>query len=223
MTKHVQSARNGATLDDFLIYKKNALSAWPLMKFSKFMQFCRTAQDLCVRSSKPVAAENAVVFAELMDIAIRAFNEYENAGTLGKDEIRFSVRMYLHLQYATNNGVLHTGTSAVRAYKDAVDTFGLAKISNFRSKTTNVPRVTRVGAQAQWARNPLAGCYLCPSAEHYVSDEKIHPRNADGSRQRVPEDVKQQILQRVDNVTASEHEKAVEKKKIKDYWTKHGV
>ena len=221
VSKHVRSAKNGVTLDDFLVYKKNALSAWPLMKFSKFMQFCRTAQDLCHRSSKPVAAANAVIFSELMDIAIRAFNEYENAGTLGKDQIRFSVRMYLHLQYATNNGHLHTGTSGVRAYKDAVDTFGLAKVPSFRSKQTT--RVTRVGAQAQWARNPLAGCYLCPSAEHYASDEKVHPRNADGSRPKVPEDVKAQILRRVDAATASEQEKDAEKKKIKEYWAKHNL
>ena len=55
-------------------------------------------------------------------------------GTLGLNEIRFQVRMYLDLQYATNHGVLHTGSGAMQAFENAVDSFGIAKVPRFASR-----------------------------------------------------------------------------------------
>ena len=90
-----------------------------------------------------VGVANAVMFTELLDTTVRTHSQMMRRGSLGPNELRFKVRMYLHLQYATNYRVLHIGAGAMRAFEAAVDTFGAAKVPRFKAKMAGgTPRRT---------------------------------------------------------------------------------
>ena len=126
-------------------------------------------------------------------------------GTLGPGEIRFQVRMFLHLQYATNHCVLHTGAGAMRAFENAVDSFGVAKVPRFKSKARSLAmnpssqhaavsrKSTSASKKSSTPLKPLSGCWLCPAPDHYASDVKFHPKPADGKRTPLSADVKHAI------------------------------
>ena len=227
-----QKAVTDLTLLDYFSYKKGKVSAWPLKGFSEFLSFCRQAQRLCASSSKPVGVANAAVFTELIDIAVRVHLQMSRRGTLGAGEIRFKVRMYMHLQYATNYRVLHTGGPAMRAFAAAVDTFGVSKVPRFRigHDTFVRPTGSKTGGSksfkstndAQVVRPPT-GCWKCPAPDHWANDPKFHPRSADGKRAPVSQADKTAILARIEASQRSAEEKLAEKQQVQQYWLKHGL
>lgn len=107
-------SKSELTLFEYFNCKTRKVKAWPLKTFDEFLSFCRQGQRLCAASSKDVAVVNAAFFQALMDIAIRAHDQQSRRGAPGPGEISFKVRMYMHIQYATNLKVLHTGASAAR-------------------------------------------------------------------------------------------------------------
>ena len=234
VAEHVD-ASGELTLFEYFSYKKGKMKAWPLKDYDEFLGFCRQGQRLCVASNKDVGAANAVFFSELLDIAVKTHGQMQRRGTLGPNEIRFQVRMYLHLQYATNHKILHTGASAMRAFEAAVDTFGAAKISGFREKLRGfggdgagryVPAGNKAGGgpkKGTPSAKPLSGCYLCEASDHYASDEKFHPKPADGKRPPLSAEKKKAILDRVENSGLSADEKVTEKARVRKYWAQHGM
>ena len=223
----------GLTMLDYVAYKKGKVSAWPLMGFSEFLAFCRQAQQLCAKSSKPAAVANAAVFTELVDIAVRVHMQMSRRGTLGNKEIRFKTRMYMHLQHATNTRVLFVGGPAMRAFAAAVDSFGVAKVPRFKllrevtSRSTGsraFGRKSEMFCEEVQAVKPLTGCFLCPATDHWANDKKFHPRGADGKRQPVSAADKKAIMARVDNADhLTSDEKTAEKQQVREYWTRHNL
>ena len=225
-------ANGDLTLLEFFSYKKGKVKAWPLMEYDDFLSFCRQGQRLCAGSSKEVGVANAAFFIELMDIAVRTHGQMLRRGTLGPKEIRFQVRMYLHLQYATNYRVLHSGASAMRAFEAAVDTFGSTKVSSFRSAMKGASsdkgplsgrKTVLVQRKNGGTPKPASGCYLCPASDHYASDQKFHPRPANGKRAPLSTETKKAIFDRVDASDLSAEEKHAEKSNVKKYWSQHSL
>ena len=229
------SGSGDLTLLEYFSYKKAKMKAWPLKDYDEFLAFCRQGQRLCVASSKEVGAVNAVFFQKLLDIAVRTHGQMVRRGTLGVNEIRFQVRMYLHLQYATNHKVLHTGAGAMRAYEAAVDTFGVAKVPRFRRKARGTGgdsagsgySGSKFGSGAKkggsGAKQPASGCWLCPASDHYASDQQFHPRPADGKRAPLSADKKKAIIARVDASSLTADEKKAEKAAMTKYWAQHSL
>ena len=221
------------TLLEYFSYKKAKLKAWPLKEYDEFLAFCRQGQRLCMGSDKEVGAVNAVFFQKLLDIAVRTHGQMVRRGTLGVNEIRFQVRMYLHLQYATNYKVLHTGASAMRAYEAAVDTFGAAKVPKFRRKSRGVGgdgagySGNKFGSGGKKGgsglKQPVSGCWLCPASDHYASDPQFHPRPADGKRAPLSAEKKKAIVARVDASSLTADEKKAEKASMRKYWAQHSL
>ena len=224
-------ARGELTLLDFLSYKKSKVKAWPLKDFDEFLSFCRQGQRLCAASTKEVGVANAAMFTELLDIAVRTHSQMLRRGSLGPNELRFKVRMYLHLQYATNYRVLHTGAGAMRAFEAAVDTFGVAKVPRFRVKMAGgtprrTPQATGDRNATPFKRNVVSsftGCWLCPAADHMANDPKFHPKSADGKRSPLSADTKQAIFDRIDASSNSAELKHAEKTQVKKYWSQHSL
>ena len=228
---HEGSDKGELTLLEFFSYKKNKTKAWPLKSFGEFLSFCRQGQRLCASSSKEVGVANAAFFMELLDMAVKVHQQMVRRGTLGADEIRFEIRMYLHLQYACNYGVMFTGASACRAFEMAVDSFGTAKVPRFRKlmKHASDGRSGARGAgkgggyKTPVTAKPASGCYLCPASDHYANDPKFHPLPADGKRAPVSADKKKAILARIDNSSLSVEEKTAEKAQVRKYWSQHSL
>ena len=93
----VESTGKQLSLKDYFALKENASKAFALMNFSEFMSFCQLGQQLCTKSSKPVAVANAVFFAEISCIAVDVYNRWHRRDALGRDEIRFKTRMHMQL------------------------------------------------------------------------------------------------------------------------------
>ena len=228
---HEGSDKGELTLLEFFSYKKNKTKAWPLKSFGEFLSFCRQGQRLCSSSSKEVGVANAAFFMELLDMAVKVHQQMVRRGTLGPEEIRFEVRMYLHLQYACNYGVMFTGASACRAFEMAVDSFGTAKVPRFRKlmKRSSDGRSGARGAgrgggyKTPVTAKPASGCYLCPASDHYANDPKFHPLPADGKRAPISPDKKKAILARIDNSSLSVEEKTAEKAQVRKYWSQHSL
>ena len=226
--EHVGDAAKELTLFEYFSYKKGKVKAWPLMQFCDFLAFCRQAQRMCTTSSKPVAIANSPVFTELIDIAVRVHTQMTRRNTLGRNEIRFQVRMYMHLQYASNCLVLHTGGPAMRAFAAAVDTFGVAKVPRFTASGTasgyryqTRAKCPPVSSEGKPVVMPRSGCYRCPAPDHWASDANFHPKGEDGKRPPITAADKKGIMARVDNDSKmSAEEKRQEKAKIQEYWAK---
>jgi hypothetical protein len=210
----------GVTLKDYMMFKDSTAKAWPLKKFGEFMAFCDLGRSLCAKSSKPVAVVNAAFFAELSAMAVRVYNNMARRGALGADEFRFSVRMYMSLQVATNELVLHVGTAAMRFMMSSVDEFSALRISK---PSPRVEVSTRGPEKAKRAQRQHSGCYMCPSQTHQAWDVKFHPRNADGSRKKISDADKGAILQRIQQSGATTAEKAGEAADVKRYWAQHSL
>ena len=238
LAKDVEEQVDGAgglTMFDYYTFKKGKVKAWPLKNYDEFLSFCRQGQKLCASSSTEVGAANAAMFHELLDIAVRTHGQMLRRGTLGVNEIRFQVRMYLHLQYATNHCVLHTGASAMRAFEDAVDSFGVAKVPRFKLKirSTGADRSAQYGTlsrkytpankKTSTAIKPVSGCWRCPATDHYANDPKFHPKPASGKQPPLSDDVKKAIMDRIDASSLSAELKQKEKTDVKKFWAQHSL
>jgi hypothetical protein len=187
------------------------------------MAFCDLGKSICEKSSKPVAAANAAFFAELSAMAVRVYNNMARRNVLGRDEFRFSVRMYMSLQLATNDLVLHVSNSATRYLDSCIDEFiALRELAPAATIMTGRQVGTPV-KQSNKQRRFHSGCYLCPSTTHQAWDTKFHPRNADGSRKKVSADGKAAILQRIQDSGATAAEKVEETAEVRRYWSQHAL
>ena len=153
-------------------------------------------------------------------MAVRVYNNMSRRGTLGVNEFRFSVRMYMSLQYATNEMVLHVGTPAMRVMNNNIDEFAALRIT--KSKPAAKSSAQPLG-KGKKATKRHSGCYLCPSTTHQAWDLKFHPRNPDGSRKKVQADVKEKILQRIKGSDATDAEKATERAEVERYWAQYAL
>ena len=218
MQRTIGGPSESLTIKDFLKFKDSTARAWPLKKFGEFMAFCDLGKSICKKSAKPVAAANAAFFAELSSMAVRVYNNMSRRGLLGTDEFRFSVRMYMSLQIATNDQVLHVGNSALRYLDSCVDEFiALRKLKPKAAASS--------GAQSRSfkPRRAHSGCYLCPAADHQAWDPKFHPRDENGARKKVSDEDKAAILQRIQDSNASASDKADETAEVKRYWAQHSL
>lgn len=216
------SADGDLSLNDYVRFKDSTERAWPLKKFGAFMAFCDLGTRLCRQSQKPVAAANAAFFSELGAMAVRVYNNMERRGTLGANEFRFSVRMFMSLQLATNELQLHVNTAATRFLNDNVDEFAAYRIPQSGKHMSATPSRT-TPRNVKPSRKRHSGCYLCPSAAHQAWDTKFHPRNPDGSRKKVAEEDKAAILSRIDNSSGTKAEKADEVADVKRYWAQYAL
>ena len=169
---------------------------------------------------------------ELMDIAIRLHRHMQLLGTLGPNETRFQMRMYLHLQYATVHRVLHVSGNAMGVFKEATEVF-LARLdpgTKAKSTISRTPRTPTAASPGATPKRPRArgntrrqsaptfGCYLCPARDHYCNDRKFHPLLPSGKYAGLSKDKKAAVLARIDAPNASADEKASEKKTVRDFW-----
>ena len=218
------------TIKDFFNAKEKAMPTWPLMDFQRFMALCRKAQRMCQASSKEGAAVNAAAIGELFDITLRTYMRMERLSELGPDNIRFKVQMYMFLQYMSTHRVLHTGAIAATVYADAVNNF-VAKIPKYaRTKQdghggagSGTGGNKGFGGKKPPPKNglPVSGCYLCTATDHYSNDTQFHPLLPDGSHEKLSNEKKTAILDRVDKSALSSAVKSAEKKKVQEYWSQH--
>jgi len=146
--------------------------------------------------------------------------------------MRFKVRMFMQLQYATNFGVLHVGAGAWRVFDDVTDDFGTLKIKGYTAAMTRAKRdwysqqsSSRVcqAVSVKRSSKPMSGCWLCPSPDHYAYDRDKHPRLPDGSRKKVSDEDKKAILKRIRSSSFSDEDRKDEEKKCKAYWLQHSL
>ena len=205
--------------------------SWPLMDLSPFLSFCRRAIDTCRGSSSEIAPASILALDKLSEIAIRVHDMMFRAKTLGDNNMRFQVRMYMHLEYMSETGTLHVGPQAMVTFRDAIDVFGM-KVPGFVVDLTGGLVCTPVaasptkGASASKGKKtarfrssgnkPKFGCWLCPSMDHYVTKES-HP-----TREKLSDVMKSSILTRIDYCKQfPEAEREAEKKRVREYWVKH--
>ena len=218
------------TITDFFKAKEKAISSWPLMGFQEFMRICRKGQRMCQRSKKPAAIVNAAALGELMDICLRTHRNYKLMNALGQDEERFKARMYLHLQYACQNRVLHASAIAMTVFEDATDPF----VARLPARTSGgggskTPRSklrsgsgTRQDDNHSTPMQPTSGCYLCPATDHYCSDPKFHPK-VNGKHKPLTDAEKEAIIERIESSDLSRTLKNAELKSVRRYWLQHGL
>ena len=238
--QYLVSAKRDSTswkLEDWVQERKQTIKAWPLMGFSDFMSFCRKAIKMCLASSKPAAVVNAAALNELMDIAIRLHRHMSRLRTLGKGEVRFKARMFLHLQFATLHRVMYTSASAMSVFRDATEVF-MTRLpqSAFRDESSASPAKTPSSSResvtgsspgkktpaskksySHSSGTPRSGCYLCPDV-HYASDRSKHPLDANGKHAMPTKKTQEAIFARIDNESMSDSAKSDEKKKVKKFW-----
>ena len=221
------------TIKDFFNAKEKAMPTWSLMGFQQFMALCRKAQRMCQASSRDGAAVNAAALGELLDIALRTYMRMQRLGELGPNDIRFKAQMYMHLQYMSTHRVLHSGAIAATVYADAVDNF-VARLPNHvkqQSYTNNfngtkngrtpVRSETNGRGGKKSGASPVSGCYLCPATDHYSNDTRFHPLLPDGTHEKLSDEQKSKILDRIDNAALSSSVKAAEKENVRRYWSQH--
>ena len=141
-------------------------------------------------------------------------------GNLGKNEIRFKARMFLHLQYACQYRVVHANAIAMTVFEDATDPFvsrlpGQSKAAATRSSFKCTP-VTENNSSMS------SGCWLCPAADHWCNDRRFHPL-VDGKHEPITNEVKEAILKRIETSDRSQSLKSAERKAAKRYWSQHGL
>ena len=214
------------TITDFYKAKEKAISSFPLLDFQEFMRICRKAQRMCQASKKSAAVANAAALGELIDICLRVHRTYDRMGTLGRDEIRFKARMFLHLQYACMHRVVHAGAMAMSVFESATDPF-CSRLPEFsKSSTRRSPGKTRSGTDASQpesdAKMPLCGCYLCPATDHFCSNRKFHPM-VNGKYEPVSDETKAAIMTRIENSPLAHALKDMERKNVKRFWSQHGL
>ena len=219
-------------IEEWLEERKNSIKAWPLMGFSEFLSFCRHAIKLCSRSTKPAAVVTCAALNELTDRAILLHRHMSLLKTLGPADIRFKARMYLHLQLATTNRVVYTSASAMSVFKEATEVF-MARLP----RSLFVPEQPTSPTRAKQAHDkyapspakptlkneygmPRSGCYLCAATDHYCSNRTFHPLDSNNKHKKVPQNVQQAIMARIDNSPSSTEWKAAEKKRVRDFWSR---
>ena len=144
----------------------------------------------------------------------------ERRGTLGKNEFRFSVSMFMSLQLETNERKLYVSAPVMRFLNDNVDEFIAYRIPTEKPKSGAA--ASRSSAKPKTARRLFSGCCLCPATDHQAWDTKFHPHNADGSRKKVSQKDKDAILARVQHTeVASANQKEEETEDIKHYWAQY--
>ena len=215
------------TIKDFFTAKEKAMPTWKLMDLQEFMSFCRKAQRMCQSSSKKGAAANAVAIGELMDVGLRTYRTMERLNELGTDNIRFKARMYLHLQCMSTYRVFHASAIAMTVFSDATDPFvaRLPAQRGYKGRQHSPSPATSASEGRKYTPrkdvSPVSGCYKCAATDHYANDERFHPLREDGSHEKVPEEEKAAIMERIDKSTLSAALKAAEKEKVRRYWAQH--
>lgn len=223
-------ASGNQTIDDYLRERTQSIKAWPLMKFTKFLAFCRHVIKLCNRSDKYDVHFTVASMNELVDIAIRLHGHMSSLNQLGENESRLTVRLFLHLQHATMTRKLYSSAAAMVVFKEATELF-LARIpdsqlgiSTDSSKTATAQSQSGSRSSSKTKKSssskPKFSCWLCPSKLHYCNDRSCHPVNSDGKYSMPSDESKKKILALVDASTASQKEKSAEKAKIKTFWEK---
>ena len=120
-------------------------------------------------------------------MAVRVYNNMERRGVLGKDEFRFSVRMFMSLQLATNELKLYISTPTMRFLSDNVDEFAAYRLPKRVAALSSTPRSA---AKAKSVRRVFSGCWLCPATDHQAWDTRHHPRAENGARKPVSKEDK---------------------------------
>ena len=213
------------TITDFFRAKEKAVSSWPLMGFTEFMRICRKAQRMCQRSKKPNAVVNAAALDELMDICLSVHRRYERMNVLGQDEDRFKARMFLHIQHTVQTRVCYANAIAMTVFEDATDPFltrlpGKSKSASPFSSSSKSFQPT--DSQRKQDATPMSGCYLCPATDHFCNNRVFHPL-VNGKHKPLSDAEKEAIIQRIESSTLSPTLKTAEKKRVRRYWSQHGL
>ena len=231
------------TIKDFFNAKEKALPTWKLMDFQEFMSFCRKAKRMCQSSSREGAAVNTAALGELMDVCLRTYRTMDRMNELGPGETRFKARMYLHLQYMCTHRIFHASAIAMTVFAEATDPFvarlrarpgynGRVGYNGHRNghagaaaatSTTRTTSTTASSYRKTAVKNtpPVSGCYKCPATDHYANDPRFHPLKSDGSHEKLSDETKAAIFNRIDVSTLSSAAKAEEKEKVRQYWSQH--
>lgn len=216
---YLQSAT--MSLDDYVAAKKVSRSAWPLFSFSALLEMLRRASRLCRADGSAAAMLSATAVDELLDIAVRVYGQMSRSGSLGANDLRFQVRMYLHLQYASLHRKLHASALAMLVFDRQVDLF-VSRLPASVASSARAPKPVRstVVKRESSSSTPRSGCWLCVSPSHFANDQLYHSRK-DGKPIIVKPATKQQILHRIqDNNTMSLADKKAETSAVKAYWAK---
>ena len=217
------------TIKAYYTAKTKTLPTWKLMDFQEFMSLCRKAQHMCQSSARKGAAVNAAAIGELMDVCLRTHRTMERLGELGPDSIRFKARMYLHLQYMCTHRVFHASAIAMMVFADVADPFAAwlpARRGINRQRHVCAAAATSVVSSyrkpAVKIVPPISGCYKCPAKDHYANDTRFHPLLPDGSQEKLSDETKAVMMRRIiDTSTLLAAVKAVEKDKVRQYWSQH--
>ena len=119
-------------------------------------------------------------------------------------------------QVAIETGEVHPGGNAMAQFRTEAAIRAPPKTTPVHAgvKYTAVKKKS-----ATDSRKPQWGCWLCPSPDHYASNEKFHPRLKPGESHTLDEETKKKILDRVRAQTdLSATEKRDATTRIKDYW-----
>ena len=209
------------TITDFFRAKEKAISSWPLMDFQEFMRICRKAQRMCQASTKSAAVVNAAALGELMDICLMVHRQYGLMNTLGPDEQRFKARMHLHLQHACQSRVLYASAIAMTVFEAATDPF-VARLPNAKSDHSRVKKSPFAEPHRSDGTKPMSGCYLCTATDHFCNNREFHPL-VNGKHKPVSDEMKEAIIKRIESSDLTSALKVSEKKRVRRYWSQHGL
>ena len=203
---------------------KSGNHTWGLLSLSKFLVLCRRAREACEREAKPSAQANIKALFKIAEIATDEYEMMEMSGTLGPNEIRFKVRMYLHIQFMSDTLTLPVGPGAMTNFARATEKFG-PRVPGWPIDLTGDSPGKGVGASMPSAcptvsssskSTPKFGCWLCPSPDHYVS-KATHPVMPTS----LSKQVKDTIIKRIQDYPCTQSEKEAGLKSLKAYWSRH--
>ena len=199
------------SLDD---KKVQSLNSPPLMTFPQLSSYCNDVVKALQADGSPDCAQTLEAVRALRDIQIQEYEVYKRSGKLSSNVREYYLRVYLQWQYARELGEVHPGGNAMAQFRTEAAMRTPAKPSYSPAKfTPPVKRTTTVQRKLVW------GCWLCPSPDHYASNEKFHARLKPGESHTLDEETKKKILDRVksqSNLSAAEKAEATDK--IKAYW-----
>lgn len=160
-----------------------------------------------------------------MDICLRVHRTYDRMGTLGKDNIGFKTRMFLHMQYACQYRVVHANAVAMTVFEDATDPF-VARLpgqsKSFAPKRSSAKQFMAPDAQTSQDSLQSTGCYLCSAVDHWASDRNYHPL-VNGKHKPLSDETKKAIMKRIESSKKSHAMKNADKKRVRRYWSQHGL
>ena len=116
---------------------------------------------------------------------------------------------------------MHASAIAMTVFSDATDAF-VARLPGFKGEKRS-PYTSAQKPYTPVQKTPVSGCYLCTTTDHFASDTKFHPLQADGTHKKLSAQMKKAIIDHIDKSELSAAVKTAEKDRVRRWWSQHSL